>query len=137
MDLAPAPQVARKRIESLSDGSLMRVRKMDIIVLGGEIEERRRAEDGMQQKASAYSATATENSTFDCVFLLSSVGSNRSKRRTAYCETGGYAEVLTFLGDWCFFCGRGAWWFVSCHIGVLLVKGKKTEKQQHVEASVL
>jgi hypothetical protein len=64
MDLAPAPHVARKLIDSLSDESPMRVRKIRLII--GESDHRRRAEDLIKQKADA---TATENTTFDFVFL--------------------------------------------------------------------
>jgi hypothetical protein len=57
MDLAPAPHVARKLIDSLSVESPMRVRKIGIII--GESVQRRRAEDMIKQKADTESATAT------------------------------------------------------------------------------
>jgi hypothetical protein len=66
MDLAPAAHVARKLIDSLSDESPMRVRKIGIII--GESDQRRRAEDMIKQKADTDSAAATENTTFDFVF---------------------------------------------------------------------
>jgi hypothetical protein len=72
MDLAPAPHVARRLIDSLSDESPMRVRQIDIII--GESDQRRRAEDLIKQKADLDISGATENTTFRFVFAkLSSI----------------------------------------------------------------
>jgi hypothetical protein len=62
MDLAPAPHVARKLIDSLSDESPMRVRKIGIIL--GESDQRRRAEDLIKQKAALDSTKLDSSNEF-------------------------------------------------------------------------